>query len=311
MSAPLRMGIVGFGKIAREQHAPAIARTVGLQLCAVASLAGAAEEVPTYGSLAEMLAAHPDIDAVALCQPPAQRFEAAREALQAGCHILLEKPPCATLTEVHLLESMAADLGLSMFTAWHSRYAAGVAELRDWCRGRQISRVDIAWKEDVRRWHPGQDWIWQAGGFGVFDPGINALSILTHVLEGDIALRDAQLTIPEDCDTPIAASLQLETSAGAPIAAEFDWRQTGQQQWQMVFRSGSESYRFDAASADPPPAAEGKTPILSSEYLGMYRHFMERVSMGKGDIDCAPLRLVADAFMRGKVTETQAWGRGA
>ena len=32
------------------------------------------------------------------------------------------------------------------------------------------------------RWHPGQEWIWQAGGFGVFDPGINALSIVTRIL---------------------------------------------------------------------------------------------------------------------------------
>ncbi len=311
MSAPLRMGIVGYGKIAREQHAPAIARTDGLELCAVASLAGEAEDVPSYTSLAGMLAAHPEIDAVAMCQPPAQRFEAARDALQAGCHILLEKPPCATVTEVRLLETLAAERGLSMFTAWHSRYGAGVAELREWCRGRTISRVDIAWKEDVRRWHPGQDWIWQAGGFGVFDPGINALSILTHVLDGTVALHDAQLTIPEDCDTPIAASLRLESSAGAPITAEFDWRQAGQQQWQMVFHSGSEIYRFDAASATAPLAAEGGAPVLSPEYIGMYRHFADCISRRASDVDCAPLRLVADAFMSGKVTRTEPWGRGA
>jgi D-galactose 1-dehydrogenase len=42
--------------------------------------------------------------------------------------------------------------------------------------------VNVIWREDVRVWHPGQDWIWQPGGLGVFDPGINALSIITHIL---------------------------------------------------------------------------------------------------------------------------------
>ena len=45
-----------------------------------------------------------------------------------------------------------------------------------WSSGR------IIWKEDVHHWHPGQRWIWEPGGFGVFDPGINALSVLTEIL---------------------------------------------------------------------------------------------------------------------------------
>ncbi len=56
-------------------------------------------------------------------------------------------------------------------------------KVREWCAARALTRVGYYLeKEDVRRWHPGQDWIWEAGGFGVFDPGINALSILTEVL---------------------------------------------------------------------------------------------------------------------------------
>lgn len=308
MNAPLRIGIVGYGKIAREQHAPAIARTEGLELCAVASLEGRANEAPSYGSLKDMLAAHPEIGAVALCQPPAPRFEAAREALEAGCHVLLEKPPCATPEEAQILEREAAKLGLTLFTAWHSRFAQGVGDLRQWCSSREISRVDIVWKEDVRQWHPGQDWIWDAGGFGVFDPGINALSILTHVLEGDIALQDASLTVPEDCETPIAARLQLEASGGAAVTAELDWRETGPAQWRMNFRSGDEQFGFDAGSgASPTPV--GAAASLSPEYACLYRHFAELVSTRRSDVDCAPLRLVADAFKRGRVETARPWGR--
>ena len=49
------------------------------------------------------------------------------------------------------------------------------------------------WKEDVTHWHPGQKWIWQAGGLGVFDPGINGLSILTRIMPHGIFLTGAEL----------------------------------------------------------------------------------------------------------------------
>jgi D-galactose 1-dehydrogenase/L-arabinose 1- dehydrogenase len=56
-------------------------------------------------------------------------------------------------------------------------------------------RVQLIWREDVRVWHPGQDWLLAAGGFGVFDPAINALSILTRVLPERLA-QSAELGIP-------------------------------------------------------------------------------------------------------------------
>src|SRR3546814_6448955 len=63
-------------------------------------------------------------------------------------------------------------------------------------------RVDIVWKEDVRRWHPGQQWIWEAGGFGVLDPGINALSIATRILPRHFYLRDGLPEIPANRAAP-------------------------------------------------------------------------------------------------------------
>jgi D-galactose 1-dehydrogenase len=54
----------------------------------------------------------------------------------------------------------------------------------------------VEWKEDVRQWHPGQQWIWQPGGLGVFDPGINALSIVTWMLPRPIFLTASELVFP-------------------------------------------------------------------------------------------------------------------
>ena len=297
MTAPLKLGIVGFGKIARDEHVPAIARTEGLHLAAVASHHGAADGVPNYHSLTDMLAAHPELDAIVMCQPPAARFAAAKEALAAGKHVFLEKPPGTTVSELCLLRDLAEESGVTLFASWHSRHAPSVPPLKRWCAGRKLRRVTIEWREDVRLWHPGQDWIWQPGGFGVMDPGINALSILTEVVPEPIRLVAARLEVPANRATPIGAELTMETASGTPVSAVFDWRQTGPQTWRILFEA--EDRRFDFVQGQSPDP-EGETAI-SSEYSALYLRFAELIRSGRSEIDLAPLQLVADAFLAGRI----------
>ncbi len=299
MSAPIRMGLVGLGKIARDEHLPAIAVTDGAELVAVASRNAAAEGVANYPDLAAMLAGQPDIDAVILCQPPQVRYEAARAALLAGKHVFLEKPPGATLSEVAVLADIARKQSVTLYASWHSRYSAPVAATRTWCAGRKLTRIEIEWKEDVRRWHPGQDWIWEAGGFGVFDPGINALSILTEVVDEPVRLIDATLQIPSNRAAPIAVDMAMATASGVPVSAAFDWRQTGPQLWQIMFEAGDERFVFVQGGDDAANAAPGEESGIASEYRAMYRRFVDLVRAGASDVDVAPLQLVADACLRG------------
>ncbi|MEO7385269.1 MAG: Gfo/Idh/MocA family oxidoreductase, partial [Novosphingobium sp.] len=125
MNAPLRLGLVGYGKIARDQHVPAIAAMSVAKLVAVADPGVQVEGVPCYHDIAAMLTAQPDIAAIAMCQPPQFRFAAARAALLAGKHVFLEKPPGATLSEVEALIEIAAAQGVTLFAGWHSRFAPG------------------------------------------------------------------------------------------------------------------------------------------------------------------------------------------
>ena len=175
----LRVAIAGFGKIARDQHVPAIAATDGVTLVAIASRNASLPDLPHFATLEELLRDGPPIDAVALCTPPQVRRGQAAAALAAGKHVMLEKPPGASVSELDPLIAEAARAGRTLFATWHSRYAPAVEPARDWLASRRIRSVTINWKEDVRVWHPGQSWIWEPGGLGVFDPGINALSILT------------------------------------------------------------------------------------------------------------------------------------
>ena len=206
--APYRIAIIGVGKIAQDQHLPVITGNPDFRLAAMVSGHGAqAPGVPTFRSATELFGAMRDLDAVAICTPPSVRYALAREALKAGVHVLLEKPPALTVTELTDLAAHAEVAGKVLFTTWHSQYNAAVDDLAGRLAGQRIAKLHITWKEDVRRWHPGQAWIWEVGGFGVFDPGINALSILTRIMPGPIFVKDAELTYPENRDMPIAARL--------------------------------------------------------------------------------------------------------
>ncbi|HEX7858507.1 MAG TPA: Gfo/Idh/MocA family oxidoreductase [Sphingobium sp.] len=303
----LSLGLVGFGKIARDQHLPAIVATDGMTLSAVASRNASAPGIAHYQDLDAMLAAEPTLDAIILCQPPQVRFDAARTAILAGKHVFLEKPPGATLSEVEALVALAADKRVTLYASWHSRHASCVAQAKAWVAERSVRRVEIVWKEDVRHWHPGQAWIWEPGGFGVFDPGINALSILTEILPDPVRLIDAMLETPVNRQAPIAARLAMATSGGAPISAEFDWRQTGPQSWDISVETddgtlclghGGNSLSIDGKAL--PPSPEG-------EYRSLYAHFGALVTAGQSDVDMAPLRLVADAFLRGRNCPTDTF----
>ncbi|MFF0948891.1 Gfo/Idh/MocA family protein [Rhizobium leguminosarum] len=298
--SPINLAIVGVGKIVRDQHLPSIAKNPDFELVATASRHGTVEGVKSYTTIEAMLDAEPSIDAVSLCMPPQYRYEAAYKALVAGKHVFLEKPPGATLSEVADLEALANKQGASLFASWHSRYAPGVEAAKAFLAATTIKSVHVIWKEDVRHWHPNQEWIWQAGGLGVFDPGINALSIVTHILPRPIFITEAVLEFPENRDAPIAADIRFRNADGLPVHAEFDWRQTGKQSWdivaetaagQMVLAEGGAKLLIDGALRFAEP---------EQEYPSLYRRFAEIIKAGKSDVDLAPLRHVADAFMLGK-----------
>jgi D-galactose 1-dehydrogenase len=298
-----KLGVIGLGKIAQDQHLPVIKANPAFDLVAVSSQRGIAVEgiQYTFKDWREMLRL-PDLDAVAICTPPQPRHEIARAALDAGKHVLLEKPPAATVSELVDLERRAAATGRTLFITWHSQHNCAVDEARQVLAGRIVERLTVIWKEDVRRWHPGQQWIWEAGGFGVFDPGINALSIVTRVMPAPVFIRRADLEFPSNKDAPIAATLQLGAGrVGENLHAVFDWRETGEQTWDIavattegtnlkLLKGGSRLEVDGRLIIDEPPA----------EYEGIYRRFDQLLGEGRSEIDSAPFQLVADAFMIGR-----------
>ncbi|MFC0203991.1 Gfo/Idh/MocA family protein [Novosphingobium soli] len=304
---PIRIAIVGVGKIARDQHIPAINGNANFSLAATVSPHHRGPEgTPHFASLEELIESGPAVDAVALCTPPQVRYDLAALALAKGMHVFLEKPPGATLAEVAALESRAEKVGVTLFASWHSRFAAGVAPARAWLAERTVKSAKIIWREDVRVWHPGQAWIWEPGGLGVFDPGINALSIATHILPRPFFLRSATLEIPANRAAPIAADIEFRDTAGATIHMDLDWRQTGPQSWDIVVETDAGTLKLSNGGAvlTLPTGTEHNEDM---EYPGLYARFANLIRGGRSDADIAPLRLVADAFLRGHRQTVEAF----
>ena len=302
----IRLAVVGLGKIARDQHLPALAGNDAFELVAGVDPAATVTDAPSFPTLEALLASGIPFDAVSMCQPPQFRAEAALAMLRAGKHVLLEKPPAATLSEVEALKAAAAKAGVSLFAAWHSRYAPVVEPAREWLAMQTVTGVEIEWKEDVRRWHPGQQWIWQAGGLGVFDPGINALSIATAILPEPLRLLRATLTVPANRAAPIAADLAM-AAGDAPVQAVFDWRQEGPQTWDIRVTTEGGTLRLGDGGARFERDGGSLTIGPEAEYPALYRRFAELVTSGQSDVDESPLRLVADAFLRGELQPTEAF----
>ncbi len=302
---PRKIALAGIGKIAIDQHIPAIQSSLDWELAAIVSRKDTALGIEQFKTMSDMLAARPDINTVSLCMPPVPRFEYAASAIKAKRHVMLEKPPGATLQECRILEEMAKEKGVSIYATWHSRAAVQVQKARNWLSGKTLKHISITWREDVRRWHPGQAWIWQPGGLGVFDPGINALSILTEIISEPVHVVSSDLLFPENCHTPIAANMILHCLDKVEITAEFDFREEGEQIWTIEVETTSEKLTLSKGGAelhingDFQESFQKDDVSLIGEYPRLYSSMSALINSGQSDMDLRPMELAADAMLLG------------
>jgi predicted dehydrogenase len=298
---PIRIAILGFGKIAEDQHVPAIAGNPRFELAATSSRSGNGPR-PAFTDWRELIRSVEGLEAVAITTPPGPRYEIARECALAGLHCLLEKPPTRGLSEIADLDCLAQAQGVTLYTTWHAQHHSTVDAAARALAGKRIWSMQIRWHEDVHKWHPGQTWIWDPGGFGVFDPGINAFSIATRIFPGPLFVRDAMLSVPENAQTPIAADVNFSSpEADGQLSASLDWRHSEGEEWTIAIEaSDGTSVRLEEGGAKLILGGEVQSDGGPGEYPGIYRRFAELIDERRSLVDVAPLRLVADCLLTGR-----------
>ena len=298
---PIPIAIIGYGKIAEDQHVPSIRSDPRFELVASSSRSGQGVE-EKFGDWRELIKTVEGLEAVAITTPPGPRYTIARECVLAGLHCLLEKPPTAGLAEIADLDRLAKAQGVSLFTTWHAQHHLTVEAAKKAIAGKHIRSMQIVWHEDVHKWHPGQQWIWEAGGFGVFDPGINAFSIATRIFPGSLLVQSADLSIPQNAQTPIAADVVFYSpEADGPLGASLDWRRTTGEEWTIAIEtSDGTSVRLEDGGARLILNGESSLDAGIGEYPDIYRTFARLIDERQSLVDVAPIRLVADCLLVGK-----------
>ncbi len=157
----IRLGVVGAGRIAQGAHLPAAAKAAGVQLIAVSdpSVTLATAVAARYGVAAltdtsQLLAL--DLDAVLIAVPDRYHLTLGLQALEAGKHVLMEKPLAMTVVEAQRLADAARDRGLRLQTGCMKRHDPAlefakanvirigrILSLQTWYRVMASSRVGI------------------------------------------------------------------------------------------------------------------------------------------------------------------------
>ena len=298
---PIRIAIIGFGKIAQDQHVPSITGNPRFELVATSSRSGQGMG-QKFTDWRELIRIVDGLEAVAITTPPEPRYEIARECLLAGLHCLLEKPPTTGLAEIADLECLAQAQQRTLFTTWHAQHHPTVQAAAKALAGKRIAKLTIHWHEDVNKWHPGQKWIWDPGGFGVFDPGINAFSIATAIYPGGLFVRSAELVFPANAQTPIAADVVFASPEGdGPLTASLDWRRPGGEEWTITVETvDGREVRLEDGGAKLFIDGKQQGDSGIGEYPDIYRTFVDLIDERHSLVDVAPLRLVADCLLVGR-----------
>jgi len=241
---PLRVAVVGLG-FGVNVHVPALRACAGLepaalwhpdpnrlaQACAAAHLPGA----PSF----EALLADPAIDALVLATPPEPRLALARAALEAGKHLLLEKPVTLCAEEAQGLQRLALARRLTVAVDFEYRAVPLFQQLASLLSQGVLGTpwlVKLDWLMSSRA-DPSRPWSWyaqSAAGGGVLGAlGTHAFDML-HWLVGpsrrvqaslSTAIRERPLPgggpmAPVDADDIALVQLDLETPRGVRVPAQ-------------------------------------------------------------------------------------------
>lgn len=301
--AKRKIAVIGIGKISQDQHLPVIDKSRDFELAACVSTRGVGHrDVPVFRTPAELYEAMPEVGLVSICTPPNVRHAYVREAIDAGKDVLLEKPPTPTIAEFNDLVAYGARKGCVLFQTWHSRYNAAVAETRKILRKEGVKSVRIDWRESVRKWHPGQDWVWEAGGFGVCDPGINAMSIFTEIMPFPVFVERSTLRFPANRQTPVDVDIYFKSAEQhrPSMEAHFNWLEETGEIWTIAIETAAGTkLRLEKGGT---VLFVGRRKVIanpSEEYEGIYARFARLLKNRRSEMDGSPLLMISDAFLLG------------
>jgi predicted dehydrogenase len=153
----IRVGLVGFGMAGRVFHAPLLASVDGLELAAVVerSTNNAAERYPgiTTYRLIEALLADTTLGLIVLATPSGAHFEQAKQILEAGKNLVVDKPMAATSAEIAQLIEIARARGVLLAPFHNRRWDSDFRTIQKLLPEGSLGRL-VSFESNYDRWRP-------------------------------------------------------------------------------------------------------------------------------------------------------------
>lgn len=227
MKETLQFGIVGCGMIARY-HAQAIQQTPRCTLLGACSKTYAStekfvQEVPCtpFPSYEEMLS-QPDLDVVVICTSSGEHFHQAKEALEAGKHVIVEKPMCLTMEDADALVELDKQYPQTVCVISQSRFSDAAQTIKAAMDAGSFGKMVSA--SLMMRYYRSQAYYDQAewrgtlagdGGGVLMNQGIHGIDLLCHFMGKPVGVTGYARTMLRDIEVEDTAAAAIEFESGA------------------------------------------------------------------------------------------------
>src|SRR5882757_5645660 len=153
----IKVGLIGFGLAGRAFHAPVIRAVPGLHLAAILQRSGAeaAEKYPDIRIVrcVDELLAIPEIQLVVIATPNETHYPFARQCLEAGCDVVVDKPFTTTLEEAVSLVEIAKKLNRLLTVYQNRRYDGDFQAIRQLVEAGALGRI-VRFETTYDRYRP-------------------------------------------------------------------------------------------------------------------------------------------------------------
>ncbi len=233
MTARLGIGLVGCGRIASEQHLPALRRMRGAAVVALSdpdpeARARAGHLAPGAVALDEpdALLARSDVDAVVITAPPPLHADLAVAAARAGKHVYVEKPLAVTENEARRVADEVARAGVTGTVGFNRRRHPLNVRAHELVTGGRIGRVRFVRTAFCEPADLPRMPAWQrspsTGGGVLFDLGSHHFDLVHWLLDAELEVVGAGAS--SELGEQDGAWVQLSTGSGVEVQSLFSFQ---------------------------------------------------------------------------------------
>ena len=233
---PLQLAVIGVGAAAQVGHIPAIKRLEGVELAAIVDRdeekAGRVAQrfaIPKVYESTDALLREEELDAVVVCTPNYLHAPISIAALEAGKHVLVERPLARNAAEAEKMAQAAKKAWRTLMCALSHRFRADSQLLKNYVDGRDLGKVFYAkagWLRQRAGWTAAdrRDRKRLAGGGVLMDLGVPILDLALWILGNpgvESVTASAHYPGQAEVEDSLIAFMRLE--GGATLTLEVTW----------------------------------------------------------------------------------------